>query len=79
MSYAATLHQKGYIETLQQNEIRPAKTGKSTDEDFAARITAEFLPYLDRNIPDGKFILLQCRLRELLREHSSNSQKEKKP
>ena len=51
---------------------------KLSDDDFAARITSIFLPFIDRDIPDGKFILLQEKLKGILREHGKNLQKEEK-
>lgn len=39
---------------------------------------ALFLPFIDRDIPDGKFILLQEKLKGILREHGKNLQKEEK-
>lgn len=77
MNYISTLQQKGYIETL-SNRTESAHAQKLTDDDFAARITTVFLPFIDRDIPDGKFILLQEKLKGILREHGKNLQKEEK-
>lgn len=56
-------------------KVKPAEK-----EAFAilARITTVFLPFIDRDIPDGKFILLQEKLKGILREHGKNLQKEEK-
>lgn len=77
MNYISTLQQKGYIETL-SNRTEAAHAQKPTDDDFAARITSIFLPFIDRDIPDGKFILMQEKLKGILREHGRNFQKEEK-
>ena len=75
--YISTLQQKGYIETL-SNRTEAVHAQKPTDDDFAARITSIFLPFIDRDIPDGKFILMQEKLKGILREHGRNFQKEEK-
>lgn len=75
MNYISTLQQKGYIETL-SNRTESARAQKLTDDDFAARITSVFLPFIDMDIPDGKFILLQEKIKGILREHGRNLQKE---
>ena len=77
MNYISTLQQKGYIETL-SNRTEAVHAQKLTDDDFAARITSVFLPFIDRDITDGKFILLQEKIKEILREHGRNLQKEEK-
>lgn len=77
MNYISTLHQKGYIEAL-SSRTESVHAQKLTDDDFAARITSVFLPFMDRNIPDGKFILLQEKLKRILREHRRNIQNEDK-
>lgn len=77
MNYISTLQQKGYIETL-SSRTETVHAQKLTDDDFAARITSVFLPFIDVDIPDGKFILLQEKIKEILREHGRNLQKEEK-
>lgn len=53
MNYISTLLQKGYIGTL-SNRTETVHAQKLSDDDFAARITSIFLPFIDRDIPDGK-------------------------
>lgn len=77
MNYISTLQQKGYIETL-SSRTETVHAQKLTDDDFAARITSVFLPFIDVDIPDGKFILMQEKLKDILREHGRNLQKEEK-
>ncbi len=77
MNYISTLQQKGYIETL-SSRTESVHVQKPTDDDFAARITSIFLPFMDRNIPDRKFILMQEKVKRILREHGRNIQKEAK-
>lgn len=77
MNYISTLLQKGYIGTL-SNRTETVHAQKLTDDDFAARITSVFLPFIDVDIPDGKFILLQEKIKGILREHGRNLQKEEK-
>lgn len=77
MNYISTLLQKGYIETL-SSRTKTVHAQKLTDDDFAARITSVFLPFIDVDIPDGKFILMQEKLKDILREHGRNLQKEEK-
>ena len=77
MNYISTLLQKGYIGII-SNCTETVHAQKLSDDDFAARITSIFLPFIDRDIPDGKFILLQEKLKGILREHGKNLQKEEK-
>lgn len=77
MNYISTLLQKGYIGTL-SSRTETVHAQKLTDDDFAARITSVFLPFIDVDIPDGKFILLQEKIKGILREHGRNFQKEEK-
>lgn len=77
MNYISTLQQKGYIETL-SNRTEAVHAQKLTDDYFAAKITSIFLPFIDQNIPDGKFILMQEKLKGILREHGKNLNKEEK-
>lgn len=72
-----TAFESSCIGTL-SNRTETVHAQKLSDDDFAARITSIFLPFIDRDIPDGKFILLQEKLKGILREHGKNLQKEEK-
>ena len=67
-NYAACIESFGFISTVCLNGRRRISEKKNSSEDYVGKITAVFLPYIQSNIPDGKFFSLQNEVKKIVCE-----------
>jgi len=75
MYYEQRIIQTGSIATVDLNQGTKIVNKVATVDDFTAKITTLFLPYIDMNITDRKLLELQDRLKKELEAFGKSKSK----
>ena len=70
MTLKQQIHQTGIISTMNNSSVNrtPVIKKENTPEDYVARITSIFLPYIFRNISESKFMKKQENIKDIVLE-----------
>lgn len=68
-SFSQTIRSNGYISTVKMSGSHANRKGNEySKEDYVARITTLFLPYMHKTISEHEFSMLQASLSSLITE-----------
>jgi len=68
MTLEQQIYQKGIISTLNNSSVSRVIKKENTPEDYVARITSIFLPYIFCNISESKFMKTQENIKDIVLE-----------